>query len=126
MRLTSPVDGTEQRLPVDGLFVAIGNDPRVDLVRDQLELTEAGTIRVEGRSSRTSLPGVFAAGDVIDPTYRQAVTAAASGTVAALDAEHYLASLPADLLAQADGPSMAEAAPVAGSTLDPSGQLVGR
>jgi thioredoxin reductase (NADPH) len=126
VRLTSTVDGTEQRLPVDGLFIAIGNDPRVDLVRDQLELTEAGTIRVEGRSSRTSLPGVFAAGDVIDPTYRQAVTAAASGTVAALDVEQYLATLPADLLDQAEGPSMAEAAPVAGSTLDPAGQLVGR
>jgi thioredoxin reductase (NADPH) len=126
VRLTSTVDGTERRLPVDGLFIAIGNDPRVDLVRDQLELTEAGTIRVEGRSSRTSLPGVFAAGDVIDATYRQAITAAASGTVAALDVEQYLATLPADLLDQAEGPSMAEAAPVAGSTLDPAGQLVGR
>ena len=58
-----------------------------------LDLTEHGTIAVEGRSSRTSVPGVFAAGDVIDPTYRQAVTAAASGTIAALDAEHYLAAL---------------------------------
>ena len=62
-------------------------------MHDQLTLTDAGTIWVDGRSSRTSVEGVFAAGDVIDPTYRQAVTAAASGTVAALDAEHFLASI---------------------------------
>jgi thioredoxin reductase (NADPH) len=76
----------------DGLFIAIGNDPRTGLVQGQLELTETGTIAVQGRSSKTSLPGVFAAGDVIDPTYRQAITAAASGCVAAQDVEHYLAS----------------------------------
>ena len=63
------------------------------IVAGQLDLTAEGTIAVDGRSSKTSLPGVFAAGDVIDPSYRQAVTAAGSGTVAALDAEHYLASL---------------------------------
>jgi thioredoxin reductase (NADPH) len=62
------------------------------LVENQVELTEDRFIRVDGRSSRTTLPGVFAAGDVIDPTYRQAITAAGSGCVAALDAEHYLAS----------------------------------
>jgi thioredoxin reductase (NADPH) len=90
--LTSTVDASRRDLAVDAVFVAIGNDPRTDLVRGQLDLTDKGTIRVDGRSSRTSLPGVFAAGDVIDPTYRQAVTAAASGTVAALDAEHYLAA----------------------------------
>jgi thioredoxin reductase (NADPH) len=92
--------GEERTLDVQGLFVAIGADPRTHLVHGQLELTEFGTIAVEGRSSRTNLPGVFAAGDVVDPTYRQAVTAAGSGTVAALDAEHYLASLPQDALAQ--------------------------
>ena len=59
----------------------------------KLDLTAEGTIWVDGRSSRTSVPGVFAAGDVIDPTYRQAVTAAGSGTVAALDVEHFLAAL---------------------------------
>lgn len=93
LTLRSTVDGTEQELPVEGLFIAIGNDPRVHLVHGQLELTEDGTIAVEGRSSKTGIPGVFAAGDVIDPSYRQAITAAASGTVAALDAEHYLAAL---------------------------------
>ena len=91
--LRDTVDGTESELPIEGLFIAIGNDPRVHLFHGQLELTPAGTIAVDGRSSKTNLPGVFAAGDVIDPTYRQAVTAAASGTVAALDAEHYLAAL---------------------------------
>jgi thioredoxin reductase (NADPH) len=91
--LRSTVDGSTRELPLEGVFVAIGNDPRTHLVHDQLRLTDAGTVWVDGRSSRTSLTGVFAAGDVIDPTYRQAVTAAGSGTVAALDAEHFLASL---------------------------------
>ncbi|WP_082413680.1 thioredoxin-disulfide reductase [Arthrobacter luteolus] len=93
VRLRNTVDGAESELAVTGIFVAIGNDPRVDLVREQLELTEAGTIAVQGRTSKTSLPGVFAAGDVIDPTYRQAITAAGSGCVAALDVEHYLADV---------------------------------
>jgi thioredoxin reductase (NADPH) len=85
-------NGERSELALDGLFIAIGNDPRVSLVENQVELTEDRFIKVDGRSSRTSLPGVFAAGDVIDPTYRQAITAAGSGCVAALDAEHYLAS----------------------------------
>ncbi len=95
-------DGTERTLDVSGLFIAIGADPRTHLVHGQLDLTTFGTIAVDGRSSRTNLPGVFAAGDVIDPTYRQAVTAAGSGTVAALDAEHYLAALPKELKEQVD------------------------
>jgi thioredoxin reductase (NADPH) len=95
-------DGKETTLDVSGLFIAIGADPRTHLIHDQLELTSFGTIAVDGRSSRTSLPGVFAAGDVVDPTYRQAVTAAGSGTVAALDAEHYLAALPAELKARVE------------------------
>ena len=99
--LTDTVDGSVRDLELDGLFIAIGNDPRTHLVHNKLDLTPEGTIAVKGRSSHTSLPGVFAAGDVIDPTYRQAVTAAGSGTVAALDAEHYLADLPAELLSQA-------------------------
>ena len=88
--LRNTVDGSTSDLAIEGLFIAIGNDPRVWLVENQLELTPEKFIQVEGRSSRTSLPGVFAAGDVIDPTYRQAITAAGSGCVAALDAEHYL------------------------------------
>jgi thioredoxin reductase (NADPH) len=91
--LESTVDGTRTDLALDGVFVAIGNDPRTHLVHGKLDLTPEGTIWVDGRSSRTSVPGVFAAGDVIDPTYRQAVTAAGSGTVAALDVEHFLAAL---------------------------------
>lgn len=91
--LRDTVSGEERTLDIEGLFVAIGNDPRTHLVHDALELTPEGTIAVDGRSSRTSVAGVFAAGDVIDPSYRQAVTAAASGTVAALDAEHFLAAL---------------------------------
>lgn len=87
------VTGEEDKLDVTGVFVAIGNDPRVELVKDVLELTAAGTIAVADRSSKTSVAGVFAAGDVIDPTYRQAITASGSGCVAALDVEHYLASL---------------------------------
>ncbi len=91
--LKDTVDGSTRELDLQGVFVAIGNDPRTKLVHGQLDLTPEGTIWVDGRSSRTSVPGVFAAGDVIDPTYRQAVTAAASGTIAALDAEHFLAAL---------------------------------
>jgi thioredoxin reductase (NADPH) len=90
LKLRNTVDGTESQLDVDGLFIAVGNDPRVWLVENQVKLTAEKFIEVEGRSSKTSLPGVFAAGDVIDPTYRQAITAAGSGCVAALDAEHYL------------------------------------
>ena len=99
--LRNTVDGSESTLDLSGLFIAIGADPRTHLVHGMLDFTAEGTIAVEGRSSRTSLAGVFAAGDVLDPTYRQAVTAAGSGTVAALDAEHYLASLPKGLLAKA-------------------------
>ena len=91
IRLNNLLTGEKSELAVTGLFVAIGNDPRVDLVKGVLELTAAGTVAVEGRTSKTTLPGVFAAGDVVDPTYRQAITAAGSGCVAALDVEHFLA-----------------------------------
>jgi len=99
--LVDTVDGSQSTLDVAGLFIAIGADPRTHLVHGKLDFAPDGTIAVDGRSSRTSIPGVFAAGDVLDPTYRQAVTAAGSGTVAALDTEHYLASLPKELLDQA-------------------------
>lgn len=90
--LEDTITGQKTDLKIEGLFIAIGFDPRVGLIKDQLQLSEEGFIKVDGRTSRTSLPGVFAAGDVIDPTYRQAITAAGSGCVAALDAEHYLSS----------------------------------
>ena len=86
-------DGSSSTLEIDGLFVAIGSDPRTGLIASQVELTDEGNIAVEGRSSRTTLPGVFAAGDIIDPTYRQAIIAAGRGSVAALDAQHYLEAL---------------------------------
>ena len=90
--LEDTVTGEKRDLAIDGLFVAIVSDPRVDLVENQVEISEERFIKVDGRTSKTSLPGVFAAGDVIDPIYRQAITAAGSGCVAALDAEHYLSS----------------------------------
>ncbi len=92
--LVDTVSGEEKTLDVTGLFIAIGSDPRTHVIHGQIDLTDLGTIQVEGRTSKTNLAGVFAAGDVIDPTYRQAVTAAGSGCVAALDAQHYLESLP--------------------------------
>ena len=100
VQLTDTVDGSTSDLDLDGLFIAIGNDPRVHLVHGQVDLTSSGTIAVEGRSSKTNLRGVFAAGDVVDDTYRQAATAAGSGVVAALDAEHFLASLDQTFLAE--------------------------
>ena len=88
--LENTVDGSKRDLEISGLFIAIGSDPRVGLVQGKLDLSDDHFIKVDGRSSRTSIPGVFACGDVIDPTYRQAITAAGSGCVAALDAEHFL------------------------------------
>jgi thioredoxin reductase (NADPH) len=85
--------GAESELPVTGLFIAIGHDPRSQLFAGQVDMDDEGYLKVEAPSSRTNLAGVFAAGDVVDHTYRQAITAAGTGCVAALDAQHYLASL---------------------------------
>jgi thioredoxin reductase (NADPH) len=85
-------DGSTRTLDIEGLFIAIGSDPRTDLVKGVIDLTPEGNVAVDGRSSHTSMRGVFAAGDLIDPTYRQAIVAAGSGAVAALDAQHYLES----------------------------------
>ena len=91
--LEDTVTGDRRRLEATGLFVAIGQVPRSELVADVLDLDEAGYIKVEAPSQRTRIPGVFACGDVADPTYQQAITAAGSGCRAALDAEHYLTTL---------------------------------
>lgn len=91
--IVDTVTGSERTLDVQGVFIAIGSDPRTHLVHGVLDLTTHGTIAVDARSSRTSVPGVFAAGDVVDPTYKQAITAAGSGTVAALDAQFYLETI---------------------------------
>lgn len=88
--LEDTVTGERRQIEATGLFVAIGQVPRSELVADVLELDEAGYIKVEVPSQRTRIPGVFACGDVADPTYQQAITAAGSGCRAALDAEHYL------------------------------------
>ena len=89
-----------------GLFIAIGHDPRSELIADQVTLDDEGYVLVEGRSTRVMhggnvLPGVFAAGDLVDHTYRQAITAAGSGCAAALDAERYLAAHEHALMATA-------------------------
>ncbi|EDY45857.1 thioredoxin-disulfide reductase [Streptomyces sp. SPB074] len=85
--------GEQSDLGVTGLFIAIGHDPRTDLFRDQLDLDDEGYLKVQAPSTHTNQAGVFGAGDVVDHTYRQAITAAGTGCSAALDAERYLAAL---------------------------------
>lgn len=86
--------GEEKVITIKGAFIAIGHEPQSEIVEGQLDTDEEGYVLVEGRSSRTARPGVFAAGDLIDPSYRQAITAAGSGCQAALDAERYLRDTP--------------------------------
>ncbi len=93
VRLLDTVTGAESELAVTGLFIAIGHDPRSELVAGQVDLDESGYVLAEGRTTRTNLAGVFACGDLVDHTYRQAITAAGSGCAAALDAERHLAAL---------------------------------
>ena len=91
LRLKDTKDGTESTLDATGFFVAIGHDPRSQLVKGQVDLDEDGYVLTKGRTSYTNLDGVFAAGDLVDRTYRQAITAAGSGCSAAIDAERWLA-----------------------------------
>ncbi|CRZ17234.1 thioredoxin-disulfide reductase [Mycolicibacterium neworleansense] len=91
VRLRDTVTGEESKLEVTGVFVAIGHDPRSELVRGQIDLDDEGYVKVIGRTTATTLDGVFAAGDLVDHTYRQAITAAGSGCSAAIDSERWLA-----------------------------------
>ena len=91
--LRDTVSGETRPLAVTGLFIAIGHDPRSELLTGQVDLDENGYVLVEHPSTHTNLPGVFAAGDLVDHHYRQAITAAGTGCAAALDAERYVAAL---------------------------------
>ncbi|MFE9930305.1 thioredoxin-disulfide reductase [Streptomyces sp. NPDC005533] len=93
LTLRNTKTGETSALPVTGLFIAVGHDPRTELFKDQLDLDEEGYLKVDAPSTRTSVTGVFGAGDVVDHTYRQAITAAGTGCSAALDAERFLAAL---------------------------------
>ena len=90
--LRDTVTGATRELPITGLFIAIGHDPRSELVKGQVACDDEGYVRVEAPTTRTDIPGVFACGDLVDHTYRQAITAAGSGCSAALDAEKFLAA----------------------------------
>jgi len=96
LRLRDTVTGDERALPIFGVFVAIGHDPRSELLTGQVDLDDDGYVLVDHPSTATNLPGVFAAGDLVDRRYRQAITASGTGCAAALDAQHFLAGLPAD------------------------------
>jgi thioredoxin reductase (NADPH) len=92
--LTNTETGQEREIPVSGVFIAVGHEPQSGLVQGQVDVDENGYVVTQGKSTRTKLPGVFAAGDLVDHTYRQAITAAGSGCQAALDAEWYLRDTP--------------------------------
>lgn len=115
LKLRDTVTGEESKLDVTGLFVAIGHDPRSELVRDQLDVDDEGYVQVKHPTTSTSIPGVFAAGDLVDRTYRQAITAAGSGCSAAIDAERWLAEQEATQAAE-------KSADLVGGGYGPTGQ----
>ena len=110
--------GEEREIPVSGTFIAVGHEPQSELVQGQIDVDENGYVLTKGRSTQTNRPGVFAAGDLVDHTYRQAITAAGSGCQAALDAEWYLRDtpgVPPPAEMPAGDPAEAQWAPAAGS-----------
>ena len=114
--LVNTETGEEREIPVSGTFIAVGHEPQSGLVRGQVDVDENGYVITKGRSTRTNRPGVFAAGDLVDHTYRQAITAAGSGCQAALDAEWYLRDtpgVPAPAQMPAGDPAEAQWAPAA-------------
>jgi thioredoxin reductase (NADPH) len=111
VRLRNTVDGSERELQIAGAFIAIGHEPQSHLVSGQLEIDDGGYVITQGRSTLTNVPGVFAAGDLVDHTYRQAVTAAGTGCQAALDAEWYLRDTPFPLATAEDAERAAASQP---------------
>ncbi|MCT1458054.1 thioredoxin-disulfide reductase [Aestuariimicrobium sp. p3-SID1156] len=112
IRVRNTETGEESSFPADGLFVAIGHDPRSELFKGQVDLDPAGYVLVQHPTTQTNLPGVFACGDLVDHTYRQAITAAGTGCQAALDAERYLAELADSPVETAQTPDPATGEPV--------------
>jgi thioredoxin reductase (NADPH) len=110
-RLRNTVDGSERDLEIAGAFIAVGHEPQSQLVQGQITTDPAGYVVTQGRSTLTNVPGVFAAGDLVDHTYRQAITAAGSGCQAALDAEWYLRDTPLPATAASAGTADAAATP---------------
>ena len=93
LRMVNNQTGEKEEIEITGLFIAIGHKPNTEIFKGQLDMDDAGYLITEGKSTKTNLPGVFASGDVQDKEYRQAVTAAGTGCMAALDAERYLATV---------------------------------
>jgi thioredoxin reductase (NADPH) len=109
-RLRNTVDGSSRELPITGAFIAVGHDPQSQIVQGQVDTDPAGYVITQGKSTLTRVPGVFAAGDLVDHTYRQAVTAAGSGCQAALDAEWYLRDTPLPFESATDAAARAASA----------------
>jgi len=93
LRMKNNETGEKEEIEITGLFIAIGHKPNTDIFKGQLEMDDMGYLITKGKSTKTTIPGVFASGDVQDKEYRQAITAAGTGCMAALDAERYLSSV---------------------------------